>query len=218
MTENGSGTSIVVLIFDGLTMLDAIGPSEVLNALPGARISYVAKTDAPIQADTGRMKVVPHCSIDQVESADILLVPGGPGVRKVLDDAEVIDWIAKIHETTRWTTSVCNGSLLLGKAGVLKGLPATCHWHPLPQLKDYGATPTSERVVRAGKIITAAGVSSGIDMALTLAALETSEDMAKAIQLGIEYDPQPPFDCGSVEKAPEALANMVRMQFAAWDA
>jgi len=140
----------------------------------------------------------------------VLVVPGGVGNRALLSDEPVLDWIRKADESSQWTTSVCTGSLLLGAAGLLDGKRATSHWAYREALRDYGAEPVAERVVEDGKLITAAGVSAGIDMGLTLAARLTNDDVAKAIQLGIEYDPDPPFDAGSPEKAGEDLVNLVR--------
>ena len=140
----------------------------------------------------------------------MIVVPGGWGTRALMEDERVLGWLRAAHQTSTWTTSVCTGSLLLAAAGILDGLEATTHWMSLEVLSRYGATPVSRRVVEQGKVITAAGVSSGIDMALTLAARIAGEDVAQAIQLGIEYDPQPPFDSGSVEKAPAAIVELVR--------
>ncbi len=140
---------------------------------------------------------------------DVVVIPGGAGSRTKAGDA-LLDWIRSAHESSRWTTSVCTGSLLLGKAGILEGLKATSHWIFLDRLRDYGAEPTEERVVEQGKVITAAGVSSGIDMALRLIQLEAGDDVAQAIQLSIEYDPQPPVDAGSPSKASMPLVELVR--------
>ncbi len=141
---------------------------------------------------------------------DILLIPGGEGNRPLLHDEHVLDWVRHVHDNSTWTTSVCTGSLVLGAAGVLEGKRATSHWAYREELREYGAEPVAERVVEDGKVMTAAGVSAGIDMALTLAARLTHDDVARAIQLGIEYDPDPPFDAGSPEKAGEDLVELVR--------
>jgi transcriptional regulator GlxA family with amidase domain len=148
--------------------------------------------------------------ISAVERPDVLVVPGGPGEVQARQDPEVLDWVRAVHEHSRWTTSVCTGSLILGAAGLLQGLRATSHWAALEFLRNFGAEPTGERVVRQGKVITAAGVSSGIDMALELLQLEYGDAMAQAIQLAIEYDPQPPLDAGSPEKAPPEVVETVR--------
>src|SRR4051794_31643274 len=163
---------IAVLVFDGLTALDAVGPSEVLQRLPGAEMRFAGKERGPVQTETGPLRMFADHALDEVTEPDILLVPGGMGTRTLIGDEEVLDWVRAVHERTRWTTSVCTGSLILAAAGLLDGLRATGHWLQMDRLGSLGAVPTSERVVREGKLITAAGVSSGIDMALRLAALE----------------------------------------------
>jgi len=199
---------IAIYIFDKLTALDAIGPYEVLQRLPGAKVRFVGAERGPVRTEQGMLGVVRDFTRDEVTSADILVVPGGIGTRPLVDDEPTIEWIKAIDAGSTWTTSVCTGSLLLGAAGLLQGKKATTHWAALDMLAQFGAEPTSERVVEQGKIITAAGVSSGIDMALRLAAHIAGDEVAQAIQLGIEYDPQPPFDTGSVAKAPERIRNL----------
>jgi transcriptional regulator GlxA family with amidase domain len=201
---------IAILIFDKLTALDAIGPYEVLSRVPGAELTFVAKEAGPKRTDTGRLALTADASISELADPDILLVPGGEGNRPLLTDEEVLDWIRGAHETSKWTTSVCTGSLVLAAAGVLDGLEATSHWAYVDRLAEGGATPVKRRVVEDGKVMTAAGVSAGLDMALTLVAREVGEDVAKAIQLGIEYDPDPPFDAGSPEKAKPELVDLIR--------
>src|SRR4051794_37444465 len=196
---------IAMLLFPRLTALDAVGPYEVLQRLPGATVKFVAAERGEYRTEQGMLAVVADFTMDEVTSADILVVPGGIGTRPLIEDQPTLEWIRAIDAGSEWTTSVCTGSLLLGAAGLLKGKKATTHWRVLDLLSNFGATPTSERVVEQGKIITAAGVSSGIDMALTLAAHVAGDEVAQAIQLGIEYDPQPPFDCGSVAKAPASV-------------
>jgi len=201
---------VAILVFEKLTALDAIGPYEVLSRLPGAEVQFVAKEAGLVRTDTGALGVSADRSIADTELPEILLVPGGEGNRPLLTDEEVLDWVRAAHEGTTWTTSVCTGSLVLGAAGLLDGVRATSHWAFLDRLAAYGAEATSERVVIDGKIVTAAGVSSGIDMALTLAAEIAGSEVAQAIQLGIEYDPEPPFDAGSPHKAPPAIVELVR--------
>jgi putative intracellular protease/amidase len=201
---------IAVLIFPRLTALDAIGPYEVLSRLPGVELTFVAASPGEMRTDTGRLGISADASIDDLTDPDILLVPGGVGNRALLSDERVLDWIRKADETTEWTTSVCTGSLVLGAAGLIQGKKATSHWAYRDSLRDYGAEPVAERVVEDGKVITAAGVSAGIDMGLTLAARLQGDEVAKAIQLGIEYDPDPPFDAGSPEKAGEDLTNLIK--------
>jgi putative intracellular protease/amidase len=196
---------IAILLFDKLTALDAIGPYEVLQRLPGAQVRFVAAARGPVRTEQGMLGLVADFALDEVTTADILLVPGGIGTRPLVDDEPTLEWIRAVDAGSDWTTSVCTGSLLLGAAGLLEGKEATTHWRALDLLSRFGATPVSRRVVEQGKVITAAGVSSGIDMALTLAARVAGDEVAQAIQLGIEYDPQPPFDSGSVAKAPESV-------------
>ena len=201
---------IAILIFDRLTALDAIGPYEVLSRLPGAELTFVASEAGEKRTDTGRLGLSADASLDELSDPDVVLIPGGEGNRPLLHDERVLEWVREADRSSRWTTSVCTGSLVLGAAGLLEGRRATSHWAYREALRDYGAEPVAERVVEDGKLITAAGVSAGIDMALTLASRIAGEDVAKAIQLGIEYDPHPPFDSGSPEKASPELVALVR--------
>jgi transcriptional regulator GlxA family with amidase domain len=193
---------IAFLLYPNMTALDVVGPYEVLARLPGADVKFVASTPGQIRTDVG-MVLVADSHLEDVPSPDIVVVPGGPGTMAALGDAAAVEWLRQAHTTSTWTTSVCTGSLLLGAAGVLEGKRATSHWILRDMLREFGAEPVAERVVSEGKVITAAGVSAGIDMALRLAALEAGEDEARALQLVIEYDPDPPFDSGSLEKADE---------------
>jgi len=201
---------IAILLFDGVTALDAIGPYEVLSRLPGAEVQFVAESPGIKRTETRMLGLVADHATAAVREADILVVPGGFGEARVRDTPALLEWVRAIHERSRWTTSVCTGSLILGAAGVLRGLRATSHWSALEQLRSFDAEPTRERVVVQGKVITAAGVSSGIDMGLRLAQLEAGDQVAQAIQLGIEYDPAPPFDAGSPKKAPAHIVEAVR--------
>jgi putative intracellular protease/amidase len=201
---------IAILIFDGLTALDAVGPYEVLSRLPGAELSFVAKEAGVKRTDTGRLGITADLALAELPDPDVLLVPGGEGNRPLLADEEVLDWVRAAHEDSIWTTSVCTGSLVLGAAGILAGKRATSHWAFRDRLSEYGAEPIAERVVTDGKVVTAAGVAAGIDMALTLAAREAGNQLAQAVQLGIEYDPQPPFDTGAPDKAPPEIVAAVR--------
>ncbi|MBM4246486.1 MAG: DJ-1/PfpI family protein [Deltaproteobacteria bacterium] len=197
---------IAIALYDRFTALDAIGPYETLSRIPGAEVVFVGCEQRIFRTDIGALAVLAGASFADVDRADVLVVPGGPGTRAMMTDQPLLDWVRKIHATTQWTTSVCTGSLVLGAAGILKDVDATTHWACMGELASTGAKPTDQRVVIRGKIVTAAGVSAGIDMGLTLAARIAGEDVAKAIQLGIEYDPQPPFDSGSVHKAtPETV-------------
>jgi len=200
---------IAIPIFEGITALDAIGPYEVLSRLPGARVRWVAVTPGQYRTDK-HLAMVADEPLSAVPRPEIILVPGGFGTRALLTPNPLLDWVAAAHATTEWTTSVCTGSLVLAAAGVLKGLEATTHWMAMDQLGALGARPVSRRVVEQGKIMTAAGVSAGIDMALTLAARIAGPEVAQAIQLGIEYDPQPPFRAGSPETAPAEVVAGVR--------
>src|SRR5439155_427448 len=167
-----------------------------------------APEPGPQWTDRREVALVASHALADVDAADVLVVPGGFGTRPLLTDQTWLDWVQRVHETTQWTTSVCTGSLLLGAAGLLDGLEATTHWQELETLRRFGATPTSRRVVRQGKIVTAAGVSSGIDMALSLASWIAGDDVAQAIQLSIEYDPPPPLDSGSPAKAPAGVVSL----------
>ncbi len=201
---------IAILLYDRFTALDAIGPYEVLSRLPGASARFVAVEPGPITTDNGMLTLLAESSLADARTPDIVLVPGGPGEVAERAGGPALDWLRTVHETSAWTTSVCTGSLILAAAGLLKEKRATSHWLALEQLRELGAEPVSERVVFDGKIVTAAGVSAGIDMALTLAARIAGEEVAQAIQLGIEYDPQPPFDAGSPVKAPAAIVEGLR--------
>jgi transcriptional regulator GlxA family with amidase domain len=201
---------IAILIFDGLTALDAIGPYEVLSRLPGAELRFVAKQAGAKRTDTGALGVQADVALGELTSPEVVLVPGGPGSRPLMNDPEVLDWLREAHRSSTWTTSVCTGGLVLGAAGILDGKRATTHWAYMERLSELGAEPVDERVVEDGKVITAAGVSAGIDMALTLASRVAGDQVAQAIQLGIEYDPDPPFDSGSPSKAPPELVELVR--------
>jgi len=202
--------NIACLIFDQITLLDAVGPVEVLSRIPGARTQFVGTVKGPVRSSKSGFTINADWSLDDVDSPDILLVPGGPGVRALLDNEIVLNWVRRVHEHTQWTCSVCTGSLLLASAGLLQDLPATTHWNAMDDLKRYGANPVSERVVVNGKIVMGAGVSAGIDTALTLASLIAGEDIAKAIQLRIEYDPKPPFDAGRVDNVEECVLELAK--------
>ncbi len=201
--------NIAILLYDRLTALDAIGPAQVLSALPGARLWWVAAEPGPKSTDCGVALVADH-PLGDIPSPDIVLIPGSVDVRAAMGDERVLDWIRAAHATSTWTTSVCTGALILGAAGVLRGLKATTHWLALEQLTKCGAEPVHQRVVQQGKVITAAGVSAGIDMALRLAAIVAGEKVAQAIQLSIEYDPEPPFASGSVAKASPEIQSLAR--------
>jgi transcriptional regulator GlxA family with amidase domain len=202
---------IAIVVFPKLTALDALGPYQVLTRLPGAEVTFVAEQTGEVRDDIGLVAFPVERTFAEAPRPDVIVVPGGTITRKMARDGHPsVDWIREVHPHTTWTTSVCTGSLLLGAAGLLDGVDATTHWAAHEDLTIYGARPTLERVVERGKIITAAGVSSGIDMALLLAARIAGDDIAQGIQLGIEYDPQPPFDAGSPAKAPAHVVDAVR--------
>lgn len=201
---------IAVLIFDELTALDAIGPYEVLSRLPESELRLVAAEPGTKRTDTGGLGLQADAALADLPDPDVLVVPGGRGSRALLRDGEVLEWVRQADVESTWTTSVCTGAFVLGAAGLLDGKRATTHWAYLDRLGEFGAEAVSQRVVEDGKLITAAGVSAGIDMALTLAARIGGDEIAQAIQLGIEYDPKPPFDSGSPAKAPKELVDLVR--------
>lgn len=194
--------NIVIYLYNGLTVLDAVGPYEVLSRLPEANVKFVAKEKGVIISDTHFLKLVAEYDITEIQSADILVVPGSvvSFIRESKDKA-VLNWIQNVHQTTIWTTSVCSGSVILAASGILKGKKATSHWGAIHMLNEYGVAPSSERYIQEGKIITAQGVSAGIDMALFLVGRIIGEEKAKAYQLFIEYDPNPPYDSGTISKA-----------------
>lgn len=201
---------IALLIYDGLAPLDAVGPYEVMRNVPGWTVRTVAKERGEVRDEQGTLGLVADHSLAEVTAADLVLVPGGAGNRPLLDDEELLGWLRQVDGTTKWTTSVCTGSLLLGAAGLLQGKRATTNWLVLDALREYGAEPIGGRFVEDGKVLTAAGVTAGIDMALHLVAREAGPEVAQAVQLGIEYDPDPPFDTGSPEKAPLEIVELVR--------
>src|SRR5919198_456989 len=199
---------VAIPLFEGFTALDAVGPYEVLARLPGASVRFVAEKPGPLRTETGALGLTADHALDEFPAPEVIMVPGGLGTRALLDGGPMVEWVRAAHETSEWTTSVCTGSLLPGAAGVLDGLEATTHWLELETLERFGARPVQERVVERGKVITAAGVSSGIDMALLLAARIAGEEIAQAIQLGIEYDPDPPFAGGSPKTAPPQIVEL----------
>jgi transcriptional regulator GlxA family with amidase domain len=199
---------IALALYPNFTMLDIIGPFQVLVDVPGNDVVFVAAEAGPVVDHTGRASLVATKSFADVPSPDVVVVPGGLGDSEL--QPELIAWLQQVHATTTWTTSVCTGAAYLGAAGILEGLDATTHWARKRAIESLGARYSEERVVERGKVITAAGVSSGIDMALRLLDHVNGPDTAQMIQLAIEYDPQPPFDAGSPSKAPAALVDLVR--------
>lgn len=193
---------IAIVLYPGFTALDFIGPYEVLRWLPHAQLRLLWHEPGPITADSGVLVVGATHSFDETLSPDVILVPGGMTTTEHARDEKLLDWVRRTHATATWTTSVCSGSIILGAAGLLAGKRATSHWMALPALKAFGATAVGdERIVHSDDIVTCAGVSAGIDLGLWLAGRIGGEERAKAIQLSMEYDPQPPFDSGHMSKA-----------------
>ena len=195
---------IVILLFDNFTALDIVGPYEVLNKLPDSKLLLVG-LDKKEYRDPYGLKISADNSIGEISEADILLVPGGPGIDNLLNNKEVLDWIRKIDRTTKWTVSVCSGSLLLAQTGLLDGKNCTTHWRRKEQLSRFKVNVKDARYIQDGKFITSAGVSAGIDMALYLVSKISGDQTAMMFQLAIEYDPKPPFDCGSPDKVPAEM-------------
>ena len=204
---------IGMLIFPRLTQLDMTGPYEVLARLPDTQVDLIARDRAPVTTDRG-MQIVPTVTYADCPPLDVIMVPGGPGQQELMEDEEALSFLRRQAAGAQYVTSVCTGSLVLGAAGLLKGKRATCHWAAIDHLKPLGAIPVSEKVVIDGNIVTGAGVTSGIDFALRLAAMLESEEVARAIQLQIEYDPEPPFDSGSPKTAAPALVEKLKSRMA----
>jgi len=195
-------TQIAIVTYPGFTALDMIGPYEVLRNLSDAEVRFVWHAAGPITADSGVLVIGATHALAQTRSPDVILVPGGPSTPVHARDDALLDWLRRAHQTASWTTSVCSGSVILAAAGLLDGRRATSHWLTIPALKAFGAVPVAdERIVQQGNIVTSAGVSAGLDLALWLAGQIGGETRAKAIQLALEYDPQPPFDSGHMSKA-----------------
>ncbi|MFJ5260214.1 DJ-1/PfpI family protein [Streptomyces sp. NPDC088387] len=201
---------IAILLFDRFTALDAVGPYETLGRLPGAETVFVAERPGPVRNESGNLALTADRALADVPRPDVVVVPGGPGQSDQMENAALLDWLRAADADSTWTTSVCTGSLLLAAAGLLSGRRATSHWLALEHLTRYGAQPTGERVVFDGKYVTAAGVSSGIDMGLSLLGRIADDDVARSVQLMTEYDPQPPYDAGSPQKAPAHLVERLR--------
>lgn len=197
--------NFVFFVFDGFDALDAVGPYEALVRVPGARATFAAPERGIVRTENSALNLSVDTAIDEIAGCDLLLVPGGFATRKLERDQRVLACLRAIDRTTRITASVCTGAMLLAAAGLLRGRRANTHWAVRQRLLDYGAVPVAERVVRDGKYATAAGVSAGIDLGLALAAELAGRRVAEAIQLGLEYDPDPPFDSGDPVRAPAAL-------------
>ncbi|MEG8177657.1 DJ-1/PfpI family protein [Nocardia terpenica] len=201
---------IAIVLFDRFTALDAVGPYQMLCRIPGAETVFVAEQAGPVVDNEDSLALVARRTFAEVPRPDIVVVPGGPGQTDRMTDDTLLNWLRAVDATSTWTTSVCTGSLLLAAAGLLRGRRATTHWLALDTLAEYGATPTPERVVFDGKYVTAAGVSSGIDMGLTLVGIIAGDEHAMEVQLLTEYDPQPPYNAGSPTKAPATVVEKLR--------
>ncbi|MBT2507745.1 DJ-1/PfpI family protein [Streptomyces sp. ISL-98] len=209
----GAGLDIGILLYDGYSLLDPTGPAEVLSRLPGANVTMIAERRGPVRTDTGDVAVMAERSIAEVNRLDVLLVPGAGnrGTVGAMENQALLSWIRRIDRHSRWTTSVCTGTLVLAAAGLLKGRQATTYWASADYLRsEFDVTYLPQRYVRSGKIITAAGVSAGLDMALYLASLIAGDTTAKAIQLAIEYDPHPPFNSGNAADAAPQLKELAQ--------
>ncbi|MEU8827153.1 DJ-1/PfpI family protein [Streptomyces sp. NPDC048636] len=202
---------IAILLYEHFTALDAVGPYDTLAGLPGAQPVFVAERRGPVRNDSGSLQLVAEATLEEVERPDVVLVPGGPLPGEQQKNSAVLDWLRAVDATTTWTTSVCTGSLILGSAGLLTGRRATTHWTAMEELRALGVAAVDERYVFDGKYVTAAGVSAGIDMGLALAGRLAGDTMAQTVQLMLQYDPRPPYDSGSPDKAPaELTARMLR--------
>jgi transcriptional regulator GlxA family with amidase domain len=208
MTER---LQVVIPLFPKFTALDGIGPYEVLQRIPHVDVTFIGHGHGEVRSENGMLGITVDATFEEHPEPDVIVFPGGVGSRPLQHDERVLDWVRHAHATTRFTTSVCTGSLVLGAAGLLKGLTATTHWSCYSELEAHGAIATADRVVEHldRRLITAAGVSSGIDMALRLVELLVDRTAAEAAQLMIEYDPQPPFDCGSVAKSDDTIVARV---------
>jgi transcriptional regulator GlxA family with amidase domain len=211
MDKATSNIQIAILLYPGVSALDAVGPWEVLWRIQNTEVRFVGKEEGPVVAEGGALMLGITHTIAETPAPDVVLVPGGTTTPGQMVDDDVLDWLRRVHKTTRWTASVCTGALILGAAGLLKGSPATTHWYKMGVLRIMGATPEpTERIVRSGKIVTAAGVSAGIDLALWLAGEIAGRERAESIQLVIEYDPHPPFGAGHMSKASKQVQRLAK--------
>jgi len=204
---------VAILLYPGVTALDAVGPWEVLSRMPHTEVRFVGKEVGPVNTEGDVLHLGITHTIAETPTPNLVVVPGGATTPSQMVDDEILDWLRKVHQTTTWTASVCTGALILGAAGILKELPATTHWYKMNVLKIMGASPQpDERIVRTGKIVTAAGVSAGIDLALLLAGEIAGRKEAEAIQLVIEYDPHPPFNSGHISKASSEVRKLAKQK------
>ena len=211
MNEQPRRFQVAILLYPGVTALDAVGPWEVLSRMPNTDVRFVGKEVGPLMTEGGALLLGVSHTLAETPSPDLVVVPGGATTPSQMVDDEELAWLRKVHEATTWTTSVCTGALILGSAGILKGVPATTHWYKMGVLRIMGAKPRAdERIVRSGKIVTAAGVSAGIDLGLWLAGEIAGRERAEAIQLAIEYDPHPPFAAGHMSKASKETQKLAK--------
>ena len=211
MNQKDKPFQVAILLYPGVTALDAVGPLEVFSRMPNTEIRFVGKEAGPVMTEGDALLLGVTHAVAETPSPDLVLVPGGTTTPGQMVDDEVLDWLREVHKTTTWTVSVCTGALILGAAGILKGSPATTHWYKIGVLRVMGAKPRpDERIVRSGKIVTAAGVSAGIDLALWLAGEIVGRERAEAVQLTIEYDPHPPFDAGHINKASKETQRLAK--------
>ncbi|HEY6980762.1 DJ-1/PfpI family protein [Reyranella sp.] len=211
MEKENNSLQVAILLYPGVTALDAVGPWEVLSRIPDAEVRFVGKEVGPVSTEGGALLLGVTHTIGETTAPDLVLVPGGMTTPGQMVDDDVLDWLREVHRTATWTASVCTGALILAAAGLLKGAPATTHWYKMGVLAIMGAKPRpDERIVRSGRIVSAAGVSAGIDLALWLAGEIAGRERAEAIQLAIEYDPRPPFDAGHVRKASASVHRLAK--------
>jgi transcriptional regulator GlxA family with amidase domain len=211
LAKRANALQIAIVLYPGVSALDAVGPWEVLSRLPDVETRFVGQDVGPVVAEGGALLMAVTHTLSETPAPDLVLVPGGSSTPQQMVDDDLLEWLRAVHRTTQWTTSVCTGALILGAAGLLKGVPATTHWSQMSTLRIMGAlSEPSKRVVRSGKIVTAAGVSAGIDLALWLAGEIAGRETAEAIQLVIEYDPQPPYDSGHTSKASERVRRLAK--------
>jgi transcriptional regulator GlxA family with amidase domain len=201
---------IAFALYPAFTALDIVGPFNVLAYGPDVDAVFVAESLEPLSADVGALRMLPGTTFDECPAPDVVVVPGGPGSRRIAELGSLVEWLRRVHPGTQFTTSVCTGAFALAAAGILDARRATTHWASHDRLADYGAIPVDERVVFDGKVVTGAGVSAGIDMALTLAGVLWGDEVAQSIQLGNEYDPQPPYSAGSPRTAPPHIVHSIR--------
>jgi transcriptional regulator GlxA family with amidase domain len=206
---------VAIVLYPGFTSLDVIGPYEVLGRLPDTEVVFVTEHPGLVLNDLGSLSVNAVAGFADVPSPDVVLIGGGPGQMQQMSDGALHEWLRKVDRTSAWTASACTGSMVLAAAGLLKGRRATTHWSGLEYLAGFGVTPSKDRVVIDGHYATAAGVSAGIDLALTLAGLIAGDDVAQTVQLIIEYAPEPPYNAGSLDSAPAEIVERAMKELSA---